>query len=80
MNTSLVFQIAITVLSYGLLILFVMVDGLRHSLSLKSLLLTLPHLVASFALVRSILAAVRQHHAWRACWFLMGLLTFSALA
>lgn len=71
---------ALGFLCYGLLILFVIVDGLRHSLSLKSLLLTLPHLVASLALVRSTLIAFKQHNRLHAGLFFIGLLTFSAMA
>lgn len=73
-------EISLRVLCYGCLILFVLVDGLRHSLSLKSLLLTVPHIIASFALTRSIILAHQSQCRLHTSLFLIGLLMFSALA
>lgn len=73
-------RIALMVLCYGLWGLFVCVDGLRHIGSMKTALLTLPHLVAALALTRSVLAAQRMQHSLHSSLFLVGLLCFSALA
>lgn len=80
MNYPSLSHISIAVVCYGLLVLFILIDGLRHATSLKSLLLTLPHIVASLALVRSTLDASRTKHTLHACLFLTGLFTYSAMA
>lgn len=73
-------QLSLTIICYGLLSLFIVIDGIRHSQSLKSLLLTLPHCIASLALARSVLDASKHNQYIHTALFLSGLVTFAALA
>lgn len=80
MNTFLVFQVAITVLSYGLLLLFVVIDGIRYSNDIRALFLYLPYAIACYAMVRTIQSAMRHKQLIHALLVFLGLFTFASLA
>ena len=80
MNTFLVFQVAITVLSYGLFLLFIIVDGIRYSNGSSALFLFVPYAIACYALVRTINTTMRHREPIKTVFFLFGLLSFSSLA
>lgn len=72
--------IVITILSYGLFILFIVIDGIRYSSDLNALLFYFPYMLACYAMVRTIRTALRDKERVHVLLLLVGLFTFASLA
>lgn len=67
-------------LAYALFTLVIVVNGLNHSISFDTRLLTIVYFISGLALVRAFCEALDAHYDYHAGVFAIGLSTLSALA